>query len=101
VKKLAVIVAIVGFGAVLFSYPTSSFAWSSGKYAKQLVNANCGGQSSHYKNGCNAYFAKRLDKQNTPDNALNGCKSLCGTWFSDPAKVSECQAACQNMRNGE
>jgi hypothetical protein len=67
VKKLAVIVAALWvYGAVLFSYPTSSFAWSSGKYAKQLVNANCGGQSSHYKNGCNAYFAKRLDKTKYP-----------------------------------
>lgn len=100
-KKLAVIVAVVGFGAILFTYPTSSLAWSSGKYARQLMNANCSGQSYHYKNGCNAYFAKRLDQQNTPDNALNGCKSWCGNQFGDPAKVSDCQAACQNMRNNE
>jgi hypothetical protein len=100
-KKLAVIAAVMGFMAVLFSCPATSFAWSSGKYAKQLLNANCSGQPYDYRNGCNAYFAKRLDKQNTPDAALGGCKSWCGNNYSNPTKVSECQAACQNMRNNE
>jgi len=45
VKKLAVIAAAMGFLAVIFCYPSSSLAWDSGRYARQLMNADCSGQN--------------------------------------------------------
>lgn len=101
VKKLALIAAAMGFMAYLLCHPSSSLAWQSGNYARQLVNANCPSQGIIYKNGCNAYFAKRLDRQNTPDEALDGCEAWCGKIYGEPSEVGKCRAACQNMRNGE